>query len=101
MDEKEARQRKIQARLDKYNAAIEELRAKAAMAGARARRKYVDQVQELQIRRDAMKLALLELSQAGSHSWTLFRQEMGEGFGRVKNAMEAARAELRGQHKCS
>jgi uncharacterized coiled-coil DUF342 family protein len=62
--------------MDKLNAQIDELKAKAAQAKAETSVHYYSRLEELYAQRDAVQAKLEEIQQAGEEAW----QELTTGF---------------------
>ncbi len=69
MSMKEAYEKKLQAKLDEWDAEIDKLKAKADAAEADAQLDYHKQIQELQSMQAAANQKLDELKNAGDDAW--------------------------------
>lgn len=69
MDEKSVYREKLEARLDQWRAEIDKLKAKAAEAGADARKEYQDQVDALRGQQEEARERLKELDEATGDAW--------------------------------
>ncbi|MEZ5792833.1 MAG: hypothetical protein R3D34_19260 [Nitratireductor sp.] len=86
MTSKEAYVEKIQARLNQWDSEIENLKAKAAEAGADARIKYEKQVAELQEKQKDAQGKLDELRSSGGDAW----QDLKVGVESAWTSLESA-----------
>jgi uncharacterized coiled-coil DUF342 family protein len=66
---KEAYEKKIQAKLDEWNAEIDKLKAKADSAEADAQLEYYQKIEELRSMRENAANKLSELRAAGEDAW--------------------------------
>jgi predicted nuclease with TOPRIM domain len=66
---KEAYEKKMQAKLDEWNAEIEKLKAKANSAEADVHLKYEKQIKELKAMQEAAYKKLEELKKANEDAW--------------------------------
>jgi len=69
MSMKEAYEKKLQAKLDEWNAEIDKLKAKADSAEADVQLEYYKQIEELRSMQDAARKKLVELKAAGDDAW--------------------------------
>ena len=60
---------KVQAELNKLNAQVDEMKAKAAQAQADAKIQYSSQIEELQTKQVAVQMKLEELQAASQDAW--------------------------------
>jgi len=60
---------KVQAELNKLNAQVDEMKAKAAQAQADAKIQYTSQIEELQTKQVAVQKQLEELQSASQDAW--------------------------------
>lgn len=86
MSERKAYQEKLQAQLDSWEADISKLRAKADKAGADARIKYYEQLDELESQRSKLKKELEDLKRAGDDAW----RDLKAGAEKTRNAVSDA-----------
>lgn len=74
--QREEYQAKVKAQLEKINAQLDELKAKAAQTEADVKTDYHSRMEELYAKRDAAGAKLEELQKAGSDAW----EEVQKGF---------------------
>ena len=85
-DDRSAYQRKYEARLDELRARIDQVQAKMRAASADKEIDYRQRLEELRQKRDALAGRLKEMRDAGQESWSQLRQ----GVERAANDLEAA-----------
>lgn len=90
MDRKDAYQDKLQAQLDAWTADIAKLRAKAEMAHADARLKYMDTIDELQAHQKRAEAQLKDLRQAQSEAWKDMKTGVEAAWDEMADAMKRA-----------
>lgn len=69
MSSKQLRQQALDAKLDKIDAQIAEVRAKADQAKAKTKAQYYEHLHTLSERRDAAKQAMAEFAAASESAW--------------------------------
>lgn len=84
MNEKEAYQRKIEARIAEWNAEMDKLRAQARRLAAEGRIEAESRLQELTIKKKAAEAKLSELRNAGGDAW----QELKSGIDRAVRELD-------------
>lgn len=85
MDEKQAYQQKLDAKLDEWKAEIDKLRAKADGASADAKLQYDSQIEDLKKRRDEMEQQLEKLRNANAgadKAWDTMSDAMKDAWRR-------------------
>lgn len=92
MNEKNAYEQKMQARMDAWSADLEKLKAKAAEADAEARIRLNDEIRKVEAKKQAAEAKLKQLKAASDDAW----QDLREGFDgasvALKSALESAAA---------
>ena len=92
MDEKSVYREKLEARLDQWRAEIDKLQAKAAEAGADARKEYQDQVDALRAQQEEARQKLKDLDEATGDAWKNLKSGIEKAWDdlgdSVKNATE-------------
>lgn len=95
MSMKEAYQNKLQSQLDKCNAEISQLKAKADKAGADVKLEYHKQIQDIKIKQDAAKQKLVELGNAKDDAWEDIKAGADNAWHALGDAVEKATARFK------
>ncbi|EDM73001.1 uncharacterized conserved coiled coil protein [Roseobacter sp. AzwK-3b] len=90
MDEKQAYQQKLDAKLDEWKAEIYKLRAKAEGASADAKLQYHDQIDDLKKRRDEMEKELEKIQNANAAAWNDLKAGADKAWEAMSDAMKDA-----------
>jgi DNA anti-recombination protein RmuC len=90
MSDKEAYERKLEAKLGEWQADIDKLRAQAKEAGADAQIQYQKQIDELRKYRDDMETRLAEMREAQSAAWTDIKGGVDKAWDDMSKAMQDA-----------
>lgn len=90
MSDKEAYERKLEAKLEEWQADIDKLRAQAKEAGADAQIRYQQQIDELRKYRDDMEARLAEMREAQSAAWTDIKGGVDKAWDDMSKAMQDA-----------
>jgi len=91
MDERAAYRRKLEARLDQWQAEIDKLRAKAVEAGADASIAYQEQVEKLRGQQDAARDRLKQIDEAGGEAWKDLKAGVEKAWADLDSAVAQAR----------
>lgn len=91
MDEKTAYRRKLEARLDQWQAEIDKLRARAVEAGADASIEYQKQVEKLRGQQDAARERLKEIDAASGEAWRDLKAGAEKAWDDLESAISQAR----------
>lgn len=94
MEDGSARRDEFEARLDRWRAEIDGLRARAAEAGADARIEHAGELEELEERRQAARRRLHEFEAAGGEAWRDLRAGMYRAWGDLAEAPRHARERI-------
>lgn len=95
MDMKEVYQKKIRAQLDKWNAEIDKLKARAENTDADTRIKYQKKIQELRSMQEKAERKLAELKEARDGAW----EDLKTGIENAKDALGEALQSARSRFK--
>jgi uncharacterized coiled-coil DUF342 family protein len=87
---KELYQKKMEAKLDEWNARIDELKAKAQQADAEARIEIMDQVEALRQNRDSFREKLEALKETGGDAWKDIQTGLDNAYSQMKASIERA-----------
>lgn len=90
MSMKEAYEQKLQAQLDKWNAEIERLKAKADDAQADAQMEYLKQVEELRAMQESVYQQMTELRNASNESWKDIKTGIDSAWNALDQSIKAA-----------
>ncbi len=90
MGNKTAYVEKIQARLNQWDAEIENLKAKAAEAGADAKIKYYQKIDTIQEKQQEAQSKLDELRRAGDDAWIEMRSGVERAWKELEDATQKA-----------
>lgn len=92
MSEKEAYEKKMQARLDEWSAEIDKLRARADQAGADARIQMHKEIDRARARFDAANEKLKELKNTGDDAWEDIKNGLEGAWSSLDTALQAAKS---------
>jgi uncharacterized coiled-coil DUF342 family protein len=95
MTDKGAYVKKLDAKLDEWNAEIDRLKAKADMAGAESRLEFQKEIEKLEKSRAEAEEKLADLRQAGEGAW----KDLKSGVQGAWNSMEDAVKSVRSKFK--
>lgn len=87
---KQTYKEKTQLQLDKLNAQLEEIKAKAAQAEADAKVEYHNVIEELTAKRDALQTKLDELGTATEGAWKEIQTGAEKALGELQSAFDKA-----------
>lgn len=90
--EKELYQKKMEAKLDEWNARINQMKAKAQQADVEARMEIMDRVHALEQQRDSFKARLEEFKNTSGEAWKDVQSGLEGAFSEMKTAVESAMA---------
>lgn len=85
---------KLKLRLDEWNADIDKLAAKAALAEAEAKIKYQNQLDDLRAKRDDVRDKLLAVQQAGEGAWEDLKEGLENSWEILKMSFNTAKSEF-------
>ncbi len=88
--EKQAYAERLQAEIDSWNADINKLRAKAKLASAESQRKYQEEIERIEERRDALEAQFAELKTAKADAWDDLVQGVERAWRDMSEAMKKA-----------
>lgn len=91
MSERDAYQKKLEAKLDEWRADIDKLKAKAAGAGAEAEVEINELLNDLRARRDQAEAKLDKLRHAGEGAWHDLKSGIELAFDEFERSVERAR----------
>lgn len=89
---KELYQKKMEAKLDEWNARLDEMKAKAQQADAEARIEIMDQVEALRQNRDSFREKLEALKETGGDAWKDIQVGLDNAYSEMKTSLERAMA---------
>jgi len=81
---------KIEDQLKDWGNQIDLLKARAEKSKAEVKIKYLEQIQELKNKREAVKHRLHELRGSGDEAWGDFKEGVEEALGEMKKALKQA-----------
>jgi hypothetical protein len=94
-DEKSNVENQLQAHLDKMNAEIAELKAKADKAEASAKLEYHKQLEELGEMRDRAQTKLAEMREASGEAWSDLKVGAENAWRSLRSAVDSATSRIR------
>lgn len=94
MNERQAYEQKLQAKLNEWGAEIDKLKAKADKAGADARLDYQKQVEKLRSMKEDGEEKLAELRDAGDDTWKGVKAKAEDARNSLENALKSVRSRL-------
>ena len=83
---------KFKSKLDKWDADIDELQARAKLTKAELETEFVDQLASLRVKRDIAKLKLAEMMDASEEAWDDIKEGADEAWSSLKEAIDKARS---------
>lgn len=89
-DDMQTYQKKLQAKLDEWQADIDKLRAKAKVAEADAKAKYEEQIEQLKTHREKLESDLKGLQNAQSDAWNDMKAGVDKAWDDMSKAMQDA-----------
>ena len=92
MSEKEAYEKKLQAKLDAWSAEIDKLKAKGDEVEADLQVEYNRQLQDMRAMRDAAEQKLRELRASSDDAWEDFKVGIDRAWDEIANALRTARS---------
>ena len=95
MSSREEYIRKLQAKLEVWNAEIDKLGAKAGEVKADIKNEYHEQIESLRAKQATAGVKIDELQQAGEHAW----KDMKAGIEHAWNSLEEAIASVKSRFK--
>jgi chromosome segregation ATPase len=92
MNEKQAYEKKLQARYDEWSAQIDKLKAKSKQVEANAQLEYARQIKELRAMQEAAGERLGELKDASDDAWKDLKIGVDAAWDSLGNALRSAQA---------
>lgn len=90
MSDKQAYEKKLEAKLHEWQADIDKLKAQAESANADAQAQYEDELHDLRNKRDEVHKRLQEVQTANLAAWKDVKQGADEAWGQMSDAMKKA-----------
>jgi len=90
MNEREEYQKKLQAKLDEWQANIDRMKAQARQAEADAKIEYEKKIEELHAQREEMAEQLEKLRQSQSAAWSDIKAGVEKAWDDMNKAMQDA-----------
>lgn len=90
MSDKQIYEKKLEAKLDEWQAEIDKLRAKAAQASAGAEEAYQQEIKDLRSQRDAVHSKLHDVQAASSDAWMDVKKGADAAWDSMSDAMKTA-----------
>jgi uncharacterized coiled-coil DUF342 family protein len=87
--------RKMQAKLEEWNAEIDTLTAKAGKVTADVRNEYNEQIESLKTKQEAAKQKIEELQQAGDSAWGDLKSGIELAWTAMGEAIDSARSRFK------
>ena len=95
MSSRDEYMRKMQAKLEEWNAEIEMLTAKAGKATADVKTEYNEQIESLKAKQAAARQKIAELQQAGESAWVDLKSGMELAWTAMGEAIDSARSRFK------
>jgi len=92
MNDKQAYEKKLQARLDEWSAEIDRLKARAKDLEADAQLEYNKRIEDIQSMQQAAREKLEELRKSGDDAWEDLKGGVDEAWTRLEEAFLKARS---------
>ena len=92
MNDKQAYEKKVQARLDEWSAEIDRLKAKAADLEADAQLEYNERIEALRTLRDSAAEKLEKLRKSGDDAWEDLKGGVDEAWTKLEAAFLQAKS---------
>jgi chromosome segregation ATPase len=92
MSEKQAYEKKLQAKMDEWSAEIDKLKAKANDAEANAQLEYNRRIEDLRSMQEAARDRLVALREASDDAWEDLKIGMESALDSLGNAVRSARS---------
>ncbi len=93
-EKRDAYVKKVQAKLDEWNAEIDRLEAKAESAAADARVQYEEQIAKAKASRDDLRQKLGEIRKAGDEAWQELKSGLDQAWDSLSAAVKSARSKF-------
>ena len=90
MTEKEIYEKKLQAKLNEWQAEIDKMKAKADQANAESQAQYQEHLRDLRNHRDAVHAKLKDVQQARGEAWDDVRKGADAAWDSMSHAMQSA-----------
>jgi len=95
MSTKDQYVKRMQAKLDEWNAEIDALITKAGRAKAGLKVEYGEQIEALKTKQAAARLKLGEMQQAGESAWEDLKAGLEQAWSAMGEAVDTARSRFR------
>ena len=95
MNSREEYIRKMQAKLEEWNAEIDTLTAKAGKVSADVKNEYNEQIESLKAKQAAARQKIEELQQAGESAWTDLKSGIELAWTAMGEAIDSARSRFK------
>ncbi|MGD2173508.1 MAG: coiled coil domain-containing protein [Gammaproteobacteria bacterium] len=92
MSEKETYRKKIDAKMDEWNAEIDKLEARADRAGADMQLQYYEELKKLRALQEEARSKLDELGDAGDDAWEDLKNDVDNAIAAIERAVNTAGA---------
>lgn len=92
---KAAYSERVKAEMDKFDARIDELKAKSAQAQADATIEYQTQIEELYSKRDAARAKFAEIQQSSDAAWEDLKAGFENAWSELTGAFERATSKFK------
>jgi hypothetical protein len=87
--------RKMQAKLDEWNAEIDALATRAGRATAELKIEYAEQIEALKAKQTVARQKLAEMQQAGESAWEDLKAGIETAWNAMGEAVDSARSRFR------
>lgn len=90
MSDKQAYEKKLEAKLHEWQADIDKLKAQAESANADAQAQYEEQLHDLRHKRDAVHKKLQDVQSANADAWQDVKKGADAAWGQMSDAVQKA-----------
>lgn len=87
--------RKMQAKLEEWNAEIDTMTAKAGKVTSDIRKEYNEQIEALKVKQAAARLKLEELQHSGENVWEDLKSGIEAAWAAIGEAIKSARSRFK------
>lgn len=90
MNKRSVYEKELEARIEEWNAEIAKLRARATKLEAEAQKKYLEEIEDLKARQDAVRQKLHELRASSEGAWDDLKAGVQQSYEDMERAIKTA-----------